>query len=78
MMFRLTQKAIDALNEQKPESLRQLAVALDVSENSVYRHLRDNLPNGDLTKIAAIEVVRQVTGLNDSQILESATEKVEA
>ena len=77
-MYRLTQKAINAINDKKPGSLRQLAGALDCSENSVYRHIRDNVSNGDLTKIAAMEVIREVTGLTDSQILESVVEKIKA
>ena len=78
-MYQLTQKALTAINEARPEKvIRLLMDALDCSEATINRHVRDNIPNGDLTKVAAMEVIREVTGLKDAQILERVKEKVEA
>lgn len=56
----------------------KLAEALLVSEPSVYKYIRENEPNGELTKAAAIQVIREETGLSDSAILESVIEEEQA
>lgn len=73
-MHQLTTKAINAINEARENGIIRLLIdALGCSENSVNRHIRDNIPNGDLTKYAALEVIRQVTGLGDDKILKKVT-----
>lgn len=52
----------------------RLATALDVHPSAVYRYLQENSDN--LTKAAALKVIREETGLTDTQILEEETIKV--
>ena len=52
----------------------KLADALGVSEPSVYKYIRDNETNGELTKAAAIHVIKEETGLSEEEILESESE----
>lgn len=47
---------------------KKLAEAIGVSENTVVKYLRENDDN--LTKAAALAVIRELTGLTDDQILE--------
>jgi hypothetical protein len=75
-MYQLTQKALNKIDALRPEGIiRRLADALACSDNTINRHIRENEPNGDLTKLAALEVIREATGLSDKQILESAAKK---
>lgn len=46
----------------------KLADALQVSEPTVYKYIQDKSDN--LTKAAALRVIREETGLVDEQILE--------
>jgi hypothetical protein len=73
---RLTKKAQDAIAEQSPAIKNELALELDCSENSINRYLRENEDNNDLTKEAALVIIRKRTGLKNSQILEKAVERV--
>lgn len=71
-MYILTQKAIETINENRGKGvIRSLADALKCSENTINRHIRENEPNGDLTKVAALEVIREVSGLSDEDMLEN-------
>jgi hypothetical protein len=65
--MKLTKKALEAI---RPLEIRQkIALALKVSEQSIRRYI---ISNGDeLTKAAAIQVIREETGLSDSEILEN-------
>ena len=47
-----------------------LAIALDVSEPTVRRYINEN--TDELTKAAALMVIRDVTKLTDNEILEPA------
>lgn len=69
--MKLTKKALDAINET-PIRLK-LALALECGERTIFRYITDN--NDDLTKAAALRVIREETGLTDSQILEDVTEE---
>jgi hypothetical protein len=65
--MKLTQKTIDEIRSNK--RLRALlALALDKSEFSIHRYLVSNDDN--LTKAAALQVIREETGFIDSEILE--------
>ncbi len=46
----------------------KLSEALDVHEQTVYGYIQKNHEN--LTKAAALKVIREETGLTDEQILE--------
>jgi hypothetical protein len=66
--MRLSRIAILAVRGACPGIINKLAVAIDVSEPTVYRYINDNDDN--LTKAAAIRVIREETGLTDLEILE--------
>jgi hypothetical protein len=74
--MKLSSIAILALRGCTPEIKKRIADSIGVSENTLYRYLRDN--DDSLTKVAALEVIREVTGLNDDQILEKDNEKIES
>lgn len=65
--MRLTQKALEGINN--PKARRRLMDVFDATEYTVSRYIRSNDDN--LTKAAALEVIRQETGLTDSEILET-------
>jgi hypothetical protein len=47
---------------------KKLQEALGVSRVTMWKYLKDN--NDELTKAAALKVIREETGLSDEQILE--------
>lgn len=53
------------------ELRRRLKDVLDISEPTLLRMLNDN--RDDLTKAAALKVIREETGLSDQEILEEDT-----
>jgi hypothetical protein len=65
--MRLTHLAIIAIRGSKG-IVPKLADAIKCSEPSVYKYIRENAP--ELTLAAALRVIRDETGLGDSQILE--------
>ena len=60
--------AILALRGTSTDFKQKLAGVLGVSLSSVYRYLETNDDN--LTKAAAMQLIRQETGLTDQQLLE--------
>lgn len=64
--MKLTKKALKAIKSK--HLYPYLAIALNVSTNAIYRYVRNN--DDDLTKAAALKVIREHTGFEDSQILE--------
>jgi hypothetical protein len=64
--MKLNQKALSAIN--KPSIRRRLMDVLGCTEFTISRYIQKNSDN--LTKAAAMQVIREVTGLPDSQILE--------
>jgi hypothetical protein len=50
----------------------KLAMALDVSDPTIRRYINEN--TDDLTKAAALKVIREVTGLTDNDILREIEE----
>lgn len=66
--MRLTQTALQRIKE--PRIRMRIAVALGITDQAVMKLIKRNSDN--LTKIAAIEVIREETGLSDSEILEEA------
>lgn len=62
--MRLTDKAKQRINK----SIRsKLALALDCTEFTIIRYVNDNSDN--LTKAAALKVIKKETGLKESEIL---------
>lgn len=70
----LSRVAILAIRGSDTDFKDRLAKALGVTKLTAYQYIRDN--DDTLTKAAAMELIRELTGLSDDQILE--TEKVES
>ena len=67
--MRLTKIALEAIRQHSPGIKSKLALALNCSEASINRYIRDNDDN--LTKAAALEIIRKESGLSEEEILES-------
>ena len=67
-MATLTAKALDAIREHSPGIKSKLALALNCSEASINRYIRKNSDN--LTKIDALIVIENETGLTRDEILD--------
>jgi hypothetical protein len=66
--MKLSRIAILAIRGASPGIVKKLAEAIEASEPSIYKWISENHSN--LTKAAALKVVREETGLTDDQILE--------
>lgn len=66
--MKLTRKAIKGIKDQAPRL--KLALALGFSEQWIIRVIGANKPNGPLTTAVALKVIREITGLKDTEILE--------
>jgi hypothetical protein len=76
-MWILSSLAIKAISET--QKLRaKLCLALECSEQSIYRFYSNNEVNNDLTKYAALEVIEEETGFPIKKIIEKVTDKVAA
>lgn len=65
--MKLTNKALQEIKASKRLKNR-LALDLDISPSTLNRWIADNDDN--LTKAAALQIIREETGLSDSEILE--------
>ena len=68
--LQLTTIALEHIKFHHPGIKQELALALDCSEGSINRYIRENDDN--LTKAACLLVLRKRTGLPYSKILERA------
>jgi hypothetical protein len=66
--MKLSQSALKAINN--PGARRRLMDVLRCTEFTIARYIQKNSDN--LTKAAAMQVIRQVTGLSDEEILEES------
>lgn len=64
--YKITKNTLAAINN--PATRRRLMDCLGCTEFTIARYIQKN--NDCLTKIAAMEVIREATGLTDSEILE--------
>jgi len=69
--MKLSQKALKAINN--PITRRRLMDVLDCTEFTIARYIQKNSDN--LTKAAAMQIIREVTGLSDQEILEQGNNK---
>ena len=69
--MKLSQKALRAINN--PATRRRLMDALNCTEFTISRYIQKNSDN--LTKAAAIQIIREVTGFKDEEILEEGNGK---
>jgi hypothetical protein len=67
-MIILSQKALKAINN--PATRRRLMDVLGCTEFTIARYIQKNSDN--LTKAAAMQVIRNVTGMPDEEILEES------
>lgn len=74
--MKLTKKALKGIKDQ-PSRLK-LALALGFSEQWINRVVAANKHNGPLTTASALKVIREETGLTDSEILEEEKDSVKA
>jgi hypothetical protein len=65
-IMKLTNKALKAINN--PVTRRRLMDVLGCTEFTIARYIQKNSDN--LTKAAAMQVIREVTELDDSEILQ--------
>lgn len=67
--MKLSQLALQRIQDSRslPKKLQE---ALGVSRVTMWKYLKDN--SDELTKAAAIKVIREETGLSDAQILEES------
>lgn len=70
--MKLTRIAILAVKGVRGSGKR-LAEAIGVTETTMVRYLKENDDN--LTKAAALDIIRELTGLQDDQILERESVK---
>jgi hypothetical protein len=67
--MRIQEKTLE--NVRKNTKLRRdLARVLDTSEQSIWRYIRDNQNNGELTKYAAVKTIAFTLNIPDALILE--------
>jgi hypothetical protein len=64
--MKLKKEVLDAINT--PQTRRLLMDALGVTEFTITRYIQKNSDN--LTKAAALQVIRAVTGLLNAEIME--------
>jgi len=70
----LTKKAIQLVKKNAGTRIK-LAIALDCTDFTILRYLNSNSDN--LTKAAAIKIIKKETGLSEKEILtEARTSKV--
>lgn len=68
--MKLTDTAIKSLTVR---ARNRIALELDCSVVSVDRWIKDNEPNGNLTKASVLRIISEETKLTDQEILEEDT-----
>lgn len=72
----ISKKAIKLLSGSDRRPLRlQMALGLGFSERWIERLIEENKPNGKLTTATALRLIKEGTGLSESEILDT-TQKV--
>ena len=66
--MKLSSEAINGLNFSNKAKGR-LMCELDVSKETIYRWLRENRANGELTRVMAIRLIAEELNLPESAIL---------
>lgn len=70
--MRINHVALLAIKGARKKAVPRLAEVLHVSDATAYNYIANN--DIMLTTAAALKVIREITGLNDDQILEDETE----
>lgn len=74
--MRLSQKAIEAINNRA--TILRLALVLNFTELWVNKLIAANKDDAALTNASALKVIREETGLTDSEILQQEIETAKA
>lgn len=74
--MRLSQKAIEAINNRA--TILRLALVLNFTELWVNKLIAANKDDAALTNASALKVIREETGLTDSEILQEENEPAKA
>lgn len=70
-IMKLTSKAQELIGNKDEKALRtRLALALNFTERWILKCIQENKPNGPLTTVAALKVIKKETGLKESELLE--------
>lgn len=72
--MRLTNTAILIIRGMTPEQKEALAEALGVSTRTLYRYLDSN--DDCLTKAASLKFIKDITGLEDSALVEDTEDSL--
>ena len=72
MPYKIKQEALAKVNNI-PGRIA-LCIALEQGEDSIKRLIASNVPNGNLTKAAAVESISKTTGMTREAILENIPE----
>jgi hypothetical protein len=70
--MKLTQTAIGQIKD--PDIRRELTNVLLCTDQTIIRYINRNEKNGPLTTIAALNKIKECTGLTEAEILESEQE----
>lgn len=60
-----------------PDIRRELTVALKCTDQTISRYIKDNEADGELTKAAALKVIREALNCEDGDILEEFEPELE-
>lgn len=71
--MKLSDQALTIIKEAAVR--RKLADALDCTDQTIVRYIKDNETNGDLTKAASLKVIREESGLPIEEILEESKQE---
>ena len=66
--MRIKAEALTAIHI--PHIRNKLATALNCTDQTIMRHIKENFSNGLLTTAKALQIIREETGLTDIEILE--------
>lgn len=67
--MKLTSEAAELVKKNR-RCINRLALEMDVHSASVERWIKDNEPDGDLTKAKAVEIIAQEIEMDKNSILE--------
>lgn len=70
--MRLSATALQKINTTQVRL--RLAMQFDCTERWISQLIKENNNDGDLTKASAMQIIREQTGLTDSEILEDEKE----
>jgi len=64
----IRQEVIERINGRR-DIKPLLAVILKLHRTSIFRLLRENTPNGHLTKMSSVDVISRLLGISPSEVL---------